>query len=61
MEPFGAGPGVNAGLAAALSEIVCGEPGASSVMVKLAVRWPVPIGLKASERTRPHWPETGNC
>jgi hypothetical protein len=40
---------VKAGLAVALSEIVCGEPGASSVMVKFAVRWPRPIGLKKSE------------
>jgi len=36
-------------LAVALSEIVCGEPGASSVIVKFAVRWPGPIGLKKSE------------
>ena len=36
-------------MAVALSEIVCGEPGASSVIVKFAVRWPAPIGLKTSE------------
>src|SRR5258708_38844667 len=33
----------------ALREIGCGEPGASSVIIKFAVRWPTPIGLKASE------------
>src|SRR5882762_6625683 len=42
-------PAVKAGLAVALSEIVCGEPGASSVINKFAVRWPGPIGLKESE------------
>jgi hypothetical protein len=40
---------VKAGLAVALSEIICGEPGASSVMVKFAVRWPGPMGVKTSE------------
>src|SRR5258708_38134440 len=33
----------------ALREIGCGEPGASSVIIKFAVRWPAPIGLKTSE------------
>src|SRR5260370_38321319 len=33
----------------ALREIVWGEPGALSVIIKFAVRWPAPIGLKASE------------
>src|SRR5258708_37916072 len=33
----------------ALREIGCGEPGASSVIIKFAVRWPTPIGLKTSE------------
>src|SRR6266849_10998687 len=42
-------PAVKAGSAVALSEIVCGEPGASSVISKFAVRWPGPIGLKKSE------------
>jgi hypothetical protein len=36
-------------LAVALSEAVCGEPGASSVIAKFAVRWPEPIGWKTSE------------
>lgn len=49
VEPFGAGPGTKAGLAVALSEIVCGDPGASSAITKLAPRWPEPIGLKTSE------------
>lgn len=47
--PFGAGPGVKAGLAVAMREIVCGEPGASSVMVKFAVLWAETTGLKTSE------------
>ena len=38
-----------AGFAVALNERVCGEPGASSEIVKLAVRGPVPRGLKTSE------------
>ncbi len=49
VEPFGAGPGVKAGLAVALREIVWGEPGASSAMVRLAVRWPAASGLKPRE------------
>ncbi len=49
VEAPGAAPAVNAGLAVALSEIVWGEPGASSAIVKFAVRWPAPIGLKTSE------------
>jgi len=47
--PPGATPAVNAGLAMALSETLCGEPCASSVMVKVAVRWPGPIGLNATK------------
>lgn len=39
----------NAGLAVALREIVCGEPGASSVMIKFALPWPDAIGLKTRE------------
>ena len=46
---MGAAPGVKAGLAVALREIVWGEPGASSVMVRLAVRWPAARGLKTRE------------
>src|SRR5713226_3129319 len=38
VEPLGAGPGVKAGLAAALSEIVCGEAATSSVISRFAVR-----------------------
>src|SRR5712692_141646 len=48
-EPFGAAPAANAGLAVALSEIVWGEAGTSSAMVRLAVRWPAPSGLKTRE------------
>lgn len=32
-----------------MSEIVCGEPGASSVIIRFAARWPVAMGLKRSE------------
>src|SRR5882762_10077582 len=38
-----------AGSVVPLSEINRGEPGASSVIVKFAVRWPGPIGLTKSE------------
>ena len=38
-----------AGFAMAPSETVCGDPGISSEIIKLAVRWPVPSGLKLSE------------
>src|SRR5260370_37757699 len=31
------------------SETICGEPGASSETVKLAARWPGPMGLKTRE------------
>ena len=48
VEPPGAAPGENAGLAMALSEIFCGEPCASSAMVKVAVRGPGPIGLNTT-------------
>jgi len=33
----------------ALSETLCGEPCASSVMVNVAVRWPGPIGMNATK------------
>lgn len=40
---------MKAGLAVALSETVCGEPGASSATIKFAVRWPEASGLNTSE------------
>lgn len=40
---------MKAGTAEALSESVCGDPGASSTITTLAVRWPVAIGLKINE------------
>ncbi len=40
---------MKAGLAVALSETVWGEAGASSEMVRLAIRWPGPRGLKTME------------
>ena len=40
---------MNAGLAVALSEMVCGEPDASSAISKFAARIPGAIGLKATE------------
>ena len=38
-----------AGLAVALRRMVCGEPGASSVMIKFALPWPEAVGLKTRE------------
>lgn len=49
MEPPETGATENAGLAVALKEIVCGESGASSVMIKLAALWPEAVGLKTRE------------
>jgi len=45
----GAAPAENAGFAVALSETACGEPGASSEIIKLAARWPEASGLKTRE------------
>ncbi|HZC66850.1 MAG TPA: hypothetical protein VE545_09770, partial [Candidatus Dormibacteraeota bacterium] len=44
-----AAPTVKAGLAEALSETVCGEPGASSTTTALAALGPGAIGLKINE------------
>ena len=60
VEPPGAGPEVNAGLAVAVSAMVCGEPGASSVIDKLAVRCPGPSGLKTREIVQLAAAETGD-
>lgn len=49
MEPPETAATVNAGLAVALREMVCGEAGASSEIVRLAACWPAAVGLKTSE------------
>ena len=49
MEPPGAAPAVNAGLAVPLSARDCGEPETSSAIIKLAVRWPATTGLNTIE------------
>ena len=49
VEPPGAAPTVNAGIAVALSEMLCGDPATSSAIIKVAARCPVATGLNTTE------------
>ena len=52
VDPLGAAPPETAETAVPPRDIVCGEFGASSENVRVAVRWPGAMGLKTTERVQ---------